>query len=134
MNTKIQQMALHLRVPEKKVAEMMSVAEKMGAYLGEDGTILLNGEVYKPFESAAVKIAVEQLLLEKLSPDSAIAAKYYTTAEACRMLKISRKTLQKYRDNGDIGYSKPPSGRKYLYTQAHIDLFITKNQSHGNTK
>ncbi|MBK9730296.1 MAG: helix-turn-helix domain-containing protein [Chitinophagaceae bacterium] len=41
------------------------------------------------------------------------------------MLKVSKRTLQNYRDNGDLSFSQV--GAKLLYRTSDIDDFLKRN-------
>ena len=50
--------------------------------------------------------------------------KWYVTDEVCKLLNISRRTLQKMRDRGAIEYTK--TGKKCYYKAASIDAFMAQ--------
>ena len=59
----------------------------------------------------------------------------YTEQEACKILKMSLKTLQNLRKSRDIQFSRPPGkARKIIYTQEQIDNFLSKNEYNSNLK
>ncbi|MGB3074721.1 MAG: helix-turn-helix domain-containing protein [Chitinophagales bacterium] len=45
--------------------------------------------------------------------------------EVCKLLKVSKRTLQNYRDNGDLSFSQV--GAKLLYRTSDIDDFLKRN-------
>lgn len=45
--------------------------------------------------------------------------------EVCKLLKVSKRTLQNYRDNGEISFSQ--IGAKLLYRTSDIDDFLKRN-------
>lgn len=63
-----------------------------------------------------IKKSVIQLQKEK------ILSTKYNTEEACQYLKMSPRTLQKYRNLNKISYSQ--TGRKILYKKEDLDQFI----------
>lgn len=50
---------------------------------------------------------------------------YYTVNETCKILKVSIRTLQNYRDQGLIKFSQ--IGAKILFSQEDIQKFISKH-------
>lgn len=64
----------------------------------------------------------ELLKTERVNPDS----KIYSNAEAAKYLKACTKTLQNYRDNGQIRFMQ--IGRKIYYTQSQLDEFLALNK------
>ena len=53
------------------------------------------------------------------------AQQTFNNVEAASILKVSVRTLQKYRDNGLIEFSQV--GRKIVYTLAQIEVFLARN-------
>ncbi len=51
--------------------------------------------------------------------------KLFTNKTLCEFLDVSDKTLKKYRDEGQIGYSQVND--KFWYTQEDIDTFLKKH-------
>ena len=50
---------------------------------------------------------------------------YLTGEEVCRLLRLSSRTLQDYRDNGTIAYCK--IGGKILYRQRDIQAMLERH-------
>ena len=50
---------------------------------------------------------------------------YLTGEEVCRLLRLSSRTLQDYRDNGTIAYCK--IGGKILYRQSDIQAMLERH-------
>ncbi len=48
--------------------------------------------------------------------------RWYVTDEVCKLLNISRRTLQKMRDNKTISFKK--SGRKIYYKASDIETYL----------
>lgn len=63
----------------------------------------------------------ELLQAERVQPD-----KLYSNEEACQYLKVCSKTLQNYRDTGQIKFIQ--NGRKISYTQNELNEFIMRNK------
>lgn len=122
-------LARRLGLPESKLQVLLDESKRRGAYVDAHGNIFLNDNVLQALGSSELIAAVKQFILQKFSPEQAEETRYYSTAQVCRLLKVSRKTLQKYRNNGYIGFVKAPTGRKYLYTQKHIDNFLKSNEN-----
>ena len=51
--------------------------------------------------------------------------RYYTTEEVCQMLKITKRTLQQYRDDGVIPCVALPG--KMLYRESDLRAALEKN-------
>ena len=49
---------------------------------------------------------------------------YLTSEEVCKLLRLSSRTLQEYRDNGTIAYYK--IGGKILYKQSDIQAMLER--------
>ena len=50
---------------------------------------------------------------------------YLTSEEVCKLLRLSSRTLQEYRDNGTIAYYK--IGGKILYKQSYIQAMLERH-------
>ena len=50
---------------------------------------------------------------------------YLTSEEVCKLLRLSSRTLQDYRDNGTIAYCK--IGGKILYRQSDIQTMLERH-------
>ena len=50
---------------------------------------------------------------------------YLTGEEVCQQLRLSTRTLQDYRDNGTISYSK--IGGKILYRQSDLEAMLERH-------
>ena len=107
---------------------ILAEVSKSGAYLGSDGTLYLKEGLLSPLQGYEIQNAVAEFLQEKFVQGAKAEQKCYTTETACRILKVSPKTLYNYRKSGLIGYVRPEGKRRILYTQEHIDSFIQKNQ------
>jgi excisionase family DNA binding protein len=71
-----------------------------------------------------VKSLLENLSyqLEEEGKKRAVALTYFTVTEACKMLKVCRKTLYNYRNEGQLRFVK--IGRKVLIKAIDIEAFI----------
>lgn len=122
-------LARRLGMPEQKLQVYLDEEKQKGAYVDALGNIYVKDEVLQALDSPEVITAVKQFILQQFSKEHAEETQYYNTAQVCRMLKVSRKTLQKYRDNGYIGFVKAPGSRKYLYTKEHVEQFINSHKN-----
>ena len=52
---------------------------------------------------------------------------YLTGEEVCKLLRLSTRTLQDYRDNGTIAYCK--IGGKILYRQSDIQTMLERHDN-----
>lgn len=68
-------------------------------------------------------------LLERpaASQAASVAKDYYTNADLCRMLRVSKRTLARYRQKGLISYYM--IGRKTYYKVSDVENFL-----HGKAK
>ncbi len=86
----------------------------------------------------AVQITLSDELLDALTQSIKEAVKeelpkyqdsfqkdWLSTEEVMEMLNVSRRTLQNYRDEGEISYFQ--KGRKILYPREGIEEFLRKN-------
>ena len=64
--------------------------------------------------------------LEKLSLKSndGFKDKWYVTEEVCKLLNVSKRTLQKMRDRSSIRFTK--SGKKIYYKASDIELYLER--------
>jgi len=62
--------------------------------------------------------------LEKLSLKSndGFKDKWYVTEEVCKLLNVSKRTLQKIRDSSSIRFTK--SGKKIYYKASDIEQYL----------
>ena len=76
---------------------------------------------------AKVNSVYELLRADKIQPE-----KLYTNSEACQYLNVCSKTLQNYRDTGQLVFIQ--TGRKIYYTQNKLNDFFDKNKKEIFTK
>ena len=75
-------------------------------------------------------VSIETLLLEKQKSPAEVI---YDNSDFIRLMNISKRTAQDWRDEGLITYSQ--IGNKIYYTQAHINEFIeTHLKPHSKKK
>ena len=55
-----------------------------------------------------------------------MTTKIYNTKEAAEMLRVSKRTLARYREDGRISYSQYK--RKVLFTQDDLSKFLLANK------
>lgn len=77
--------------------------------------------LYRKLQNATQNI---ELINDKLSILN--GHRYLTDAELAKCLKISRRTLQEYRNNGIIPYYH--IGGKILYREYDIEVFLENNR------
>lgn len=75
-----------------------------------------------------IKQCLKDLLArtQKLQPKS-VDEEWYTNQDVCRLLRVSLRTLQNYRDKGLIPYSQ--IGHKCFYKIKDVELFLEKNRN-----
>ncbi len=62
-----------------------------------------------------------------LNANAGLKDKWYVTDEVCKILNISRRTLQKMRDNGSIIFTK--TGKKIYYKASDVEAFLESHSS-----
>lgn len=83
-------------------------------------TIQLDENTLKEITTAVKEAVKEQLpFLADFKKD------WLSTEEVMEMMNVSRRTVQNYRDDGKIPYSK--DGRKILYPRKGIEAFLRAN-------
>ena len=50
----------------------------------------------------------------------------YSITEACELLKVSKRTLQRYRDNGILSFTQVND--KIMFQRSDIEAFLTRNR------
>ena len=75
------------------------------------------------FDSLAVSLENIATLTESLyTPNDYSSQKWLDNQEVCSILKISKRTLQHFRDNGSLPYSQ--IGYKIFYKPKDIENFL----------
>jgi len=64
--------------------------------------------------------------VDALSHKGIGAKQLYTILDACTLLQASKRTLQRYRDNGVIPFSQ--IGGKIYFTAEDLEVFIAENK------
>jgi hypothetical protein len=82
-------------------------------------TVILTKEQYTLMVESIKEINIK---LRKLTTKN---KKYIDNQELLQMLKISKRTLQYWRDSGFIGYSKV--GNKFYYKLSDIESILEKH-------
>ena len=77
------------------------------------------------FDQILVKLDEIREGLHKQVNPSPTQARYLTNAEVCDLLKVSRRTLQRYRDEGRIAFSQV--GATIRYKAADVERFLHDN-------
>ena len=85
-------------------------------------TKLITAEDYKALQCTLTRLESK---LDKITPDQ-LDTVTYTPVEVCKMLDISPKTLQNYRDKNHIGFSQV--GPKIWFTAEDVQTFLTRNR------
>jgi len=62
-----------------------------------------------------------------LNANTGLKEKWYVTDEVCKILNISRRTLQKLRDNGSVLFTK--TGKKIYYKATDVEAFLENYSS-----
>ena len=77
------------------------------------------------FDQILVKLDEIREGLHKQVNPSPTQERYLTNAEVCDLLKVSRRTLQRYRDEGRIAFSQV--GATIRYKAADVERFLHEN-------
>lgn len=77
------------------------------------------------FDQILVKLDEIREGLHKQVNPSPTQERYLTNAEVCDLLKVSRPTLQRYRDEGRIAFSQV--GATIRYKAADVERFLHDN-------
>ena len=77
------------------------------------------------YDQILVKLDEIREGLHKQVNPSPIQERYLTNAEVCDLLKVSRRTLQRYRDEGLIAFSQV--GATIRYKAADVEQFLRDN-------
>ena len=80
----------------------------------------------KTFEQIRQRFEDFTKQVKNLCRDGQDKEKWLGNEDVCRLLKISMRTLQSYRDNGILPYSQ--IGRKCYYRVSDIENLISKSQ------
>lgn len=84
---------------------------------------MIEGKVYERLRQQ-VKALLEKT--RKLSPKR-VDEEWYNNRDVCRLLGVSLRTLQTYRDKGLIPYSQV--GHKCYYKIKDVECFMEKNRT-----
>lgn len=79
-------------------------------------------------ENFAILSALE-LKLNAINNASLLSENWLTLEQACVYLRMSKKTLQKLRDNGDLGFSQ--FGNKIYILESEILAMLERNYEPG---
>lgn len=83
------------------------------------------------FQALMKKLNSMESQIEKMSQKRPrLEDEYIDSTEVCRLLKISRKTLERYRDKDMIPYTKIK--RRVFYRFADLDEFMLRNSVKTN--
>lgn len=69
------------------------------------------------------EVSAIHAMLQELTEQT--VGKVYNTQELCEYLKVSKGTIDKLRQDGELEFSK--LGRTIVYTQRDIDKLLEKN-------
>jgi hypothetical protein len=85
-------------------------------------TKLITAEDYQALQCTLTRLESK---LDKITPDQ-LDTVTYTPEEVCKMLDVSPKTLQNYRDKKLIDFSQV--GPKIWFTTQDVQTFLTRNR------
>ena len=72
-----------------------------------------------------ITVAVKEAVKEQLPAFADVKKDWLSTEEVMEMMNVSRRTVQNYRDEGKIPYTR--EGRKILYPRKGIEEFLRDN-------
>ena len=78
------------------------------------------------FNQLMGKIDLMEKKIDALTKNGFGGKQLYTIKDACELLQVSTRTLQKYRDEGMVGFTQV--GDKIYFKQADIDTFLNGNR------
>lgn len=84
---------------------------------------MIEGHVYDRIRQCLKDLLAKS---QKLQPKP-VDEEWYNNKDVCRLLRISLRTLQNYRDKGLIPYSQV--GHKCYYKIKDVEEFIEKNRN-----
>jgi hypothetical protein len=81
-------------------------------------------------ESQLERILTEVLIIKATLPGITktddLSSKVFDTADLIKMLKVSRRSLANYRNNGSLAFSK--CNGRIFFTQEDVDQFLKRNK------
>ena len=80
----------------------------------------------KTFEQMMQRLADFSKEVKELYQDGKANTEWLDNQDVCRLLSISKRTLQSYRDNGTMPYSQ--IGHKCYYKKSDIENLIEKSR------
>jgi excisionase family DNA binding protein len=81
---------------------------------------------HEDFQELLTRIDAIQKKLDALNGTNVLTQKLYSVNEACHLLKVSRRTLQRYRDNGLLSFTQVKN--KIMFQKDDIEQFIKSNK------
>jgi len=84
--------------------------------------VVITAEEFSRFVNRMEKLEEK---IDKLLSNRPLEEEWLTVEDACRILRVSRRTLQTYRDNGIISFSQ--FGSKIYFRRRDLEKFL---QSH----
>ena len=85
------------------------------------------GKLVRKIDQLSDKL--EQLILKS---NDGFKEKWYVTEEVCKLLSVSKRTLQKMRDSNAIKFTK--SGKKIYYKASDIEEYLETVKSFTSRK
>ena len=79
----------------------------------------------KAFQEIRDQLNQIQAKIEWNKKDEPLNDTWLNNEEACKLLRISKRTLQKYRDEGVLGFSQ--TGSKIYYKASEIEAYLKAN-------
>lgn len=86
----------------------------------------------KDFSQLMNKIDIMEKKIDALLNGGVGTKQLYTISDACELLQVSKRTLQKYRDDGKLSFSQV--GDKIYFKQTDIDTFLNGNRFEAFSK
>ena len=78
------------------------------------------------FDQLMSKIDLIEKKIDTLLNNGVGSKQLYTINEACELLQVSKRTLQKYRDEGMLSFTQIAD--KIYFQKVDIDAFLNKNR------
>ncbi len=90
----------------------------------EEAAFKILMEEFRKVNAKLQKIEERQLLIDTKQDSTKVV---YNNRQVCELLNVHKNTLQMYRDEGKINFTR--CGRKFFYTKADVERFLEQSPS-----
>ena len=81
---------------------------------------------HEDFRELLNKVDAINQKLDRINGGGELSKQVYTINETCELLSVSKRTLQRYRDNGLLGFSQV--NNKIMFQRDEIEKFLARNK------